>query len=202
MRPPSAGAPSRPHALPEEHRDLRRSDPELRRLRRRIHPLGRRSGVLRPEGVRQRPEALHELPRQPASGPRRRLRRPRHRRPARLRARRRPPRPRVLRGRLLVVRQPGAGPVQSPAWTARSTARTASGRSAPTDGLGRGRPLGSGASANPASGSRLRAARRPSRPSGHPAQRVRPSRIGTSSASTTFLAAERSAIRPSRPSHR
>ena len=65
------------------------------------------------EGVRERPEALHQLPRQPTRRPRRWLRRPRHRWPARLRARRRPRQPRVLRGHLLVLRQPGAGPVQA-----------------------------------------------------------------------------------------
>ena len=37
----------------------------------------------------------------------------RHRRPARLRAKHRPPGTRVLRGRVLVVRQPGPGPVQA-----------------------------------------------------------------------------------------
>ena len=85
------------------------------------------------EGVRQRPEALHELPRQPACRSRRRLRRPRHRWPARLRARRRPPerastsrssaRPAATRPRSRSSR----------AWTGRSTARTASGPSAPTE---------------------------------------------------------------------
>ena len=97
----------------EEHRDLRRSNPELRRLRSRVHPFGRRPGVLRPEGVRQRPKALHQLPSQPPGITRRRRRRPRYRRTARLRARRRPTPTRVLRCRLLVVRQPGAGALQA-----------------------------------------------------------------------------------------
>ena len=116
---------------PEEHRDLRRSNPDLCRLRGGVHPLGRRPGVLRAEGVRQRPEALHELPRQPASRSGRRLRRPRHRRAARLRARRRSPdrastsrssaRPAATRPRSRSSR----------GWTGRSTAPTASGRSSP-----------------------------------------------------------------------
>ena len=101
------------HRVPEEHRDLRRSDPELCGLRRGIHPLCGRPGVLRRQGIFQRPEALHELSCQPASRPRRWVRRPRHRWPARLRARGRPPRSRVLRGRVLLVRQPGAGPLQA-----------------------------------------------------------------------------------------
>ena len=72
-----------------------------------------RPGVLRPEGLLQRSEALHELPGQPPSCPGRRLRRPRHRRSAWLRARRRPPQPRVLRGGLLLLWQPGPGALQA-----------------------------------------------------------------------------------------
>ena len=107
---PDHGAPPADQRAPEEHRDLRRPNPELCGLRRGVHPLRRGPGVLPAEGLRQRPEALHQLPSQPARQPRWRLRRPRHRWPARLRARRRPPQPRVLRGDLLVLRQPGAGP--------------------------------------------------------------------------------------------
>ena len=42
--------------VPEEHRDLRRSDPELRRLWRGIHPFRRRSGVLRQKGFSSDPK--------------------------------------------------------------------------------------------------------------------------------------------------
>ena len=94
---------------------LRRSKPYLRRLRHRVRALGCRSGVLRAEGVRFRSQALPQLSRLAARLARvfqlRRLRRPRHRWPARLRARRRPSRPRVLRGHLLEVRQRRTGPI-------------------------------------------------------------------------------------------
>jgi hypothetical protein len=105
------GQPHRPRR--GRFRDLRRPNVDMRRLCGGVHPLGRRSGVLRPEGLRLRSEALSQLPRQPAGKSRSRLRRPRHRRPPRLRARRRACRPGVLRGRLLIVRKPGAGSVQA-----------------------------------------------------------------------------------------
>src|SRR3989304_2489085 len=94
---------------------VHRSKRHLRRLRRRVRSLGRRPGVLRAEGIHVRPEAMPELPRFAAGTARvvgLRLRRPRHRRPARLRARRRPAGARVLRRHLLEVRQrrPGALP--------------------------------------------------------------------------------------------
>ena len=48
-------------------RDLRRSDADLCRLWGGVHPLGRRSGVLRRRRASRRPEALRQLPGQPAS---------------------------------------------------------------------------------------------------------------------------------------
>ena len=83
-RPPAIARTCADQRASEEHRDLRRSNPELCRLWSGVHPFGGRSGVLRPEGVRQRPEALHQLPGQPAGLPRWWVRRPRDRWAARL----------------------------------------------------------------------------------------------------------------------
>lgn len=113
FRPPRTAHQGRTGRL-EDYRDLRRSNPCLRRLRRGVHPLGRRPGVLRAEGVLQRPQALHQLSGQPSGCPRWRLGPSRYRWPAGLRARRRPSLARVLRGRLFVVWQPGPGPIQAP----------------------------------------------------------------------------------------
>ncbi len=93
--------------------DLHRSHPDLCRLRDELHALRCGPGVLRREELHLGSEALPQLPGQPAPGPRRRVGRPQHRRPARLRARRRPGRPRVLRGHLLALRQQRPGSVQA-----------------------------------------------------------------------------------------
>ena len=93
--------------------DLHRSHPQLRRLRRGLHPLQRGPGVLRRKGLLVGSQALHQLPRLAAGRTGRiRGRRSLDRRPARLRARR-PPGARVLRRAVLLLRQPGPGPVQA-----------------------------------------------------------------------------------------
>jgi CxxC-x17-CxxC domain-containing protein len=87
-RPPnrlSVDAPRSPG--PGGARDLRRSNPQLCRLWSGVHPFGGRPGVLRPARVRLGPQAMRQLPCQPAGSPRQRVRLPRHRRPARVRAR-------------------------------------------------------------------------------------------------------------------
>src|SRR5919197_1816415 len=103
----------------EEHGDLRRSDVELRRLRGGVRSFRRRPGVLRAEGVRIGSEALCQLSRIPTSGQGRWLRAASRRRTAGLRAQRRSPLPRVLRGGLHLLRQPGPGAVQAPHGQAR-----------------------------------------------------------------------------------
>jgi hypothetical protein len=97
----------------EEIRDLRRPTAQLCRLRSGIHSFGRGPGVLCPAWVLERAQALHQLPSQPARRPGGGLRRVGHRRPARIRAEHRPAGTRVLRRRLLVLRQPGPGSVQA-----------------------------------------------------------------------------------------
>lgn len=94
------GRPARTQAPPEEQRGLRRSNPNLRRLRFRVHTLGRGSGVLRPEGLRLGSEALPQLSRGPAQHARSRGER-------RSQSTRQPEG--VLRRRLFSMRQPGPG---------------------------------------------------------------------------------------------
>jgi hypothetical protein len=88
--------------LREKKRDLRRSNPHLRRLQRGVHPLRRGSGVLQAEGVRIRPQALSELPGGQAFPARCRRVRPGRRSAG------------ILRRRLLALRQSGPGAVQAP----------------------------------------------------------------------------------------
>ena len=110
--------------LREEKRGLRRSNPDLCGLRRRVRALGRRPGVLRAEGVRLGPETMPQLPCQPAHHARCRRRigaRPRRatggpREYFAASARAAATRPRCLSSRTR---------------TGRSTARTASGTSTP-----------------------------------------------------------------------
>ncbi len=102
---PFPGRSARKPRLRVQKRDLPRSDPDLRRLRRRVRPLGARPGVLRAERVRLGPETLPQLPRGEAvdegrhgwSGQRAR----------RFGA------ARVLRRRMHPLRQSGPGPLQA-----------------------------------------------------------------------------------------
>ena len=79
-----------PRDLEEQHLDLHRSHPHLRRLRPDVHAYRGRPGVLRPEELHVGSQALPELSGEPAPVARRRVGRSQHRRPTRLRARRRP----------------------------------------------------------------------------------------------------------------
>ena len=113
-------------------RDLRRSNPHLRRLRSGVHPLGRRSGVLRQKGFASDPKRCTAA--EPAGAP---LATPATT-SARSAARAATSaattaRPRVLRG--ASARRAATRPRcrSSRGWTARSTARTASGPSGRTD---------------------------------------------------------------------
>ena len=132
---PSSACPGRTtsyrHVL-EDRVDLLRSNHPLRRLRRGVHPLRRRPGVLCAEGVRLGSQALHQLPRQPAGlARRRRGGPPRHRWTARLRARRAASASTSRCSARRAAIRPRSR--SSRGWTGRSTARTASGPTRPAD---------------------------------------------------------------------